>query len=294
MAIDIMAAFEQQPPALDFVLPGFLAGTVGALVAPGATGKSFFALEMAMAVAGHGSPRADLVGVYPSRAGKVVYYAAEDPTPALVGRIHAIGQHLPQETRTAIAQGLVVEPVVGSRLNLMDEKHLQQVIASTTGARLVILDTISRLHTLDENSNGDMAALLSSIEYAAVQTGASFLFLHHVSKAASRDGQLDQQQAARGASALTDNARWGAYVAKMTESEADRLSDRLDRVPIGEERRRHFLRFGVSKQNYSAMPTDRWYQRKEGGVLLPVELKSAGKSDAQEDKRTGRRRDNDL
>ena len=48
MALDIMAAFTNEPPELDFIWPGFLAGTVGALVAPGATGKSFFALEAAM------------------------------------------------------------------------------------------------------------------------------------------------------------------------------------------------------------------------------------------------------
>ncbi len=51
MAIDVLAAFECEPPVLDFIWPGFLAGTVGALVAPGATGKSFWALEAAMSIA---------------------------------------------------------------------------------------------------------------------------------------------------------------------------------------------------------------------------------------------------
>lgn len=45
MALDIMAAFTNEPPELDFIWPGFLAGTVGALVAPGATGKSFLLLK---------------------------------------------------------------------------------------------------------------------------------------------------------------------------------------------------------------------------------------------------------
>ncbi len=40
MAIDVLAAFEHEPPALDFIWLGFLAGMVGALVAPGATGKA--------------------------------------------------------------------------------------------------------------------------------------------------------------------------------------------------------------------------------------------------------------
>ena len=111
------------------------------------------------------------------------------------------------------------------------------------------------------------------LEHIAATTGAAVLYLHHVNKGSARDGQTDQQQAARGASALIDNARWCGYVAKMTEQEAERLSDRgFDRATIGNERRGLFVRFGVSKQNYDATPLDRWYQRHTGGVLLPVEL----------------------
>ncbi|MCY5962344.1 replication protein A, partial [Salmonella enterica subsp. enterica serovar 1,4,[5],12:i:-] len=36
-----------------------------------------------------------------------------------------------------------------------------------------------------------------------------------------------------------------------------------------------FVRFGVSKQNYAEIDDDRWYQRHDGGVLLPVELLDA-------------------
>jgi len=100
--------------------------------------------------------------------------------------------------------------------------------------------------------------------------------------------ETDQQQAARGASALIDNARWCGYVARMTEDEAKRLSDRAhDRQPIGDERRGYFVRFGVSKQNYDATPLDRWYMRHAGGVLVPVELYEASRN---EERRDGRRR----
>jgi hypothetical protein len=167
----------------------------------------------------------------------------------------------------------MLEPIMGKRLNVMDEAHLRRVIDYSAGARLIVLDTLSRIHSLDENSNGDMAHLVSVLEHIAATTGAAVLYLHHVNKGSARDGQTDQQQAARGASALIDNARWCGYVAKMTEQEAERLSDRgFDRAPIGNERRGLFVRFGVSKQNYDATPLDRWYQRHTGGVLLPVEL----------------------
>lgn len=272
MAINIMDAFQQEPPQLDFIWPGFLAGTVGALVSPGATGKSFLALGAAMSIA-CSVAGGDIVNLKPQHTGRVVYLAGEDPAEALIRRVHAIGQHLNHSAREAIAENLTLEPIMGKRLNIMDDAHLFRVIEYSEGARLIVLDTLSRIHNLDENSNGDMARLVATLEHIAASVGAAVLFLHHVNKGSARDGQTDQQQAARGASALIDNARWCGFVAKMTEDEANRLSYRSnDSNPIGKDRRCFFVRFGVSKQNYDATPIDRWYERRDGGVLVPVDL----------------------
>jgi RecA-family ATPase len=287
MAIDIMAAFENDPPPLDFIWPGFLAGTVGALVAPGATGKSYWALEAAMSIA-CSVAGGDLVELSPTRTGRVVYLAGEDPSPALIRRIHAIGKHLNPGARASISENLTLEPIMGKRLNVMDDRHLARVLEYCTNARLIIFDTLSRIHQLDENNNGDMAHLVATLEHVAASTGASVLYLHHVSKGSARDGHTDQQQAARGASALIDNARWCGYVTKMTEEEAKRLSDRsFDRQPIGSDRRGYFIRFGVSKQNYDATPLDKWYERREGGVLVPVDLLETN----HDNTKTSRKRD---
>jgi RecA-family ATPase len=275
MALDILKAFAHEPPELDFIWPGFLAGTVGALVAPGAAGKSFWALEAAMAIA-CSVAGGDVLNLKPQYTGRVVYLAGEDPPPALIRRVHAIGQHIGQSAREAIAENLSLEPIMGKRLDLMNEAHLRRIIDYSAEARLIVLDTLSRIHSRDENSNGDMARLVATLEHIAATTGAAVLYLHHVNKGSAREGQTDQQQAARGASALIDNARWCGFVAKMTEDEANRLSDRAyDRQPIGNDRRGFFVRFGVSKQNYDATPLDRWYQRHAGGVLLPVVLQEA-------------------
>lgn len=276
MAIDIMHAFETEPPVLDFIWSGgFLAGTVGSLVAPGATGKSFWALQAAMAVAGcipeEGLFDADLLGLRPMKRGRVLYIAGEDPEPALHHRIHAIGAHLSDEAKNLIAEHLRLEAVMGARLDIMHEAHVDRIIEAAAGYRLIVMDTLSRIHTLDENDNGDMARLLAQLEFVAKHTGASVLFLHHVSKSSARDGLADQQQAARGASALVDNSRWCAYVSKMAPSEAETLSERTNGLPIG-ERRDFFVRYGISKQNYASPTEPVWYQRAERGVLLPAEL----------------------
>ena len=272
MAIHIMAAFEQPPPILDFIWPGFLAGSVGALVAPGATGKSWWALEAAMAVA-CGVKDGDILGLAPAASGRVVYLAAEDPEPALVCRLHTLGAHLGQAAREAIAERLLLEPILGKRLNIMDESHLSRVIEVCTDVRLLVLDTLSRIHTLDENDNGEMAKVVSQLEYIAAQTGAAVLFLHHVSKASARE-RGDEQQAARGASALVDNARWAGYLTQMSESDGKYWSDRIDRAPIG-VRRGLFVRWGVSKQNYGSGFAPQWFRRDTGGVLVPVDLLEA-------------------
>ena len=275
MAIDIRAAFTNEPPELDFIWPGFLAGTVGALVAPGATGKSYWALEAAMGIA-CSVAGGDVLGLKLKKTGRVVYLAAEDPEPALIRRVHAVGRHVDDEAaREAIADNLVLEPIMGRRFDVMNEQQLDRMVEKCADTRLIVLDTLSRVHSMDENSNGDMARLLSTLEYVAASTGASVLFLHHVSKGSVSGGQADQQQAARGASALVDNARWAAYVAKMTERESERLSaNPVARQPIGNERRHFYVRFGISKQNYDEPQGDQWYERRVGGggVLVPVEL----------------------
>lgn len=269
--INLMTAFEKEPPKLDFIWQGFLSGTVGALVAPGATGKSYWALEAAMAIA-CSVAGGDLVKLSPLKTGRVVYLAGEDPEAALMQRIHSIGEHLSPTARASISENLIVEPIMGNCPDIMEDRHLDRVLDLSVNTRLIVLDTLSRFHRLDENNNGDMANIVAKLEHIAVSTGASVLYLHHVNKGSARDGLTDQQQAARGASALIDNVRWCGYIAKMTEQESQRLSDRCyERAPIG-DRRKQFMRFGVSKQNYGENFLEQWYRRHDGGVLRPVEL----------------------
>lgn len=285
MAVDIMRALETAPPEPDFIWPGLLAGTVGAMVAPGATGKSFWALEAAMAVA-CSVPGGDILGLAPAASGRVVYLAAEDPESALIRRVHAMGAHLARAAWQVIADNLTLEPVMGKRLDVMDRRHQAHIVDVCADARLVIIDTLNRVHGLDENDNGAMSRLLTQLEFFADTTGCSVLYLHHVSKASALSRSTDQQ-AARGASALIDNSRWAGFLAPMSEAESAFWSDRTyDRAPIGDGRWQ-FVRYGVSKQNHDTHSSDRWYKRGAGGVLLPVELVVADDDETRPKKRGG-------
>lgn len=281
--IDILEAFGTEPPEQDFIWPGFLAGTVGALVAPGSTGKSMLALQLACAVS-CARPQANTTGLSIERQGPVLYLNLEDPPGELHRRLHALGTRFDADTRESIAAGLRLSARMGVPTDVMNEKFMTGLLKAAEGARLVIIDTLSRAHGLDENDNGAMSRLVARLEKVVRQTGAGLLYLHHTSKAAALAGQGGLAQAARGASALIDNARWCGNLMKMTQDEAESLRESSG-LSIGEERRGFFMRYEIGKQNYGQVQQGQWYERAAGGVLKPVALVQARRSGAKNDSR---------
>ena len=268
MAIDILHAFENEPPPLDFVLPGLLAGTVGGIVSPGGAGKSMLALELSILVA-TGHDLSGFGGGVDRHTGRVCFLAAEDPSDALQHRLHSLGQHMSAVLREQFAESFEIEPLAGKQADLDRPDWLAFVESMATGRRLMFLDTLRRFHELDENDSGQMAHLVGVLEGVAARTGCAMVFLHHASKSAAMNGQGDMQQASRGSSVLVDNIRWQMYLAGCTKDEAKKLD-------IDEEMRGYFVRTGVSKQNYGPPVADVWMRRSDGGVLIPAEFATSG------------------
>src|SRR5690606_14169428 len=73
--------------------------------------------------------------------------------------------------------------------------------------KLIIFDPVSRYRGGQENSNEDATRFIEAAERIAKATGATVLLLHHANKG-SMSAEERNQNAARGASALTDGARW--------------------------------------------------------------------------------------
>jgi hypothetical protein len=266
--INILEAFAAAPPPLDYVLPNMVAGTVGALVSPGGAGKSMLALQLAAQIAG--GP--DLLEVGELPTGPVIYLPAEDPPTAIHHRLHALGAHLSAEERQAVADGLLIQPLIGSLPNIMAPEWFDGLKRAAEGRRLMVLDTLRRFHIEEENASGPMAQVIGRMEAIAADTGCSIVFLHHASKGAAMMGAGDQQQASRGSSVLVDNIRWQSYLSSMTSAEAEEWGVDDD------QRLGFFVRFGVSKANYGAPFADRWFRRHDGGVLKPAVLERQRKS----------------
>ena len=274
MALDLLYHYTTEPPRCEYVIPGMMPGTVGSLVSPGGSGKSFWALQLAHQVA----CGKNLLG-FPDdtwvKGGRVAYLSVEDSTAVLWERLYSLGARLSPEERDMCAERIVLEDLTPHNPDLSDGIWRAAIERLAKDMTLVILDTLRMFHSKDENSSEHMSVIMGILRAIAAKTGASILYLHHSNKNLPLTGNGDLQQASRGSSVLTDNIRWQGFVLGMSKEEAAKLSDN-GRTVIG-DRRGLFARFGISKQNYGPPIPERWYRRTEGGVLVPVELVEIGK-----------------
>lgn len=216
------------PAPTDYLFGGLalVAGTTGGIVAQGDTGKSVATLELSisLALAGTGGEPFDPLCVSPvaapTREGwRVVYYATEDPDQQMHQRVHAITSGLAAEQITTLARNLRVRTLHGAKfpMRVADPSDQRRIIETCRGARLVVLDTLTRFHEADENSNTEMVQVIAAMERIARETGAAVVALHHIGKVAAGD-KSTSAHAARGASAITDNMRWVLHLARDAES----------------------------------------------------------------------------
>jgi hypothetical protein len=153
----------------------FLVGGAGILGGAPKTGKSFFALELAVAVAS-GTPAAGRFAV--PTPGPVLLLAAEDPPAVVVQRLAALAAARAQALAT-----LPVEVIVDAGVRLPDGLARLAATVAAVGPRLLLLDPLIRLHRADENSAADMAGVLDGLRGLARATDCAILLVHHTRKA---------------------------------------------------------------------------------------------------------------
>jgi RecA-family ATPase len=262
------------PPKQDYVWRGFLRRTVGGVIASGSTGKSFWAMEAAMCVAS-AKANALLLKLDIPTHGRVVIFNAEDPNEIFWQRFHATCALLDPADIDAMVDNMDFVPLFGrADTDMNDIMFVHELLEYAKGSRLVIFDTLNRFAgEAEENSNAEMALLLKRFEYIAANAGPGVLVLHHSSKNASANGQQHKQESARGASSITSNLRWQAFMQGMSTEEA------LD-LGVAEEQRHNYVQFGGNKENYGQKTPATWLKRHEHGVLLPFDFQAEAEAKA--------------
>lgn len=155
---------------------------VGVIGGSPKSGKTWLALEMAVAVAS-GRPCFDTFTV--ASPGPVLLYAAEDSATTLRSRLETLAR-----LHKIDFELLNVHVITIDSLRLDQPEH-QSRLESTLYAykpALLVLDPLVRMHSIDENVAGQMAALLGFLRSLQRKAGTAIALVHHVRKNASPTG----------------------------------------------------------------------------------------------------------
>jgi hypothetical protein len=156
-------------------------------------GKSFLALELAVAVAS-GRPA---LRRFPVRdPGPVLLYAAEDAAPVVRERLAGIAA-----AANVAFDTLAVDVITAPRVRLDDSAdvaRLRETVARVQ-PRLLVLDPFVRLHQRDENAVAEVAPLLATLRALQRRFASAVLLVHHTRKL---PGAVRAGQTLRGSSEL--------------------------------------------------------------------------------------------
>ncbi len=146
------------------------------------SGKTWLALEMAVSVAS-GSACLGTFAVH--SPGPVLLYAAEDSAVSIRMRLNTLAQlH-----KISLAQlDVHIITVDTLRLNRLEHQDRLEATLYLYKPALLVLDPLVRVHAIDENVAGQVAALLGYLRSLQRKTGAAVVLIHHVRKNASPAG----------------------------------------------------------------------------------------------------------
>ncbi|MBM3668140.1 MAG: hypothetical protein FJW90_11850 [Actinobacteria bacterium] len=171
------AALERASPGSHWLIDHlWTRGAVGIVGAPPKSLKSWLALDMAVAVAA-GVP---CLGTFPvSTPGPVLLYAAEETLPAVRARLESLARHYQLDLAQIPVWVITADAL---RLDRADDQRKLEATVLHYQPRLLVLDPLIRLHTLDENASGPMAALLGFFRLLQRKTGTAIALVHHTRK----------------------------------------------------------------------------------------------------------------
>lgn len=141
--------------------------------------KTWLGLDLALSVA---TGTACLGKYAVPRPGPALVYLAEDALPIVRERVAGMARHRGLEL-AAVAIHVITAPT----LQLDREPHRSRLLetARRLRPRLLLLDPLVRLHSIDENHAGEVAGLLAYFRSLQRQLDLSVVLVHHTRKNAA-------------------------------------------------------------------------------------------------------------
>lgn len=172
---------SKAPPPVDWLLDNLIAreqATV--LLGDGGLGKSWITMGLTAAlVLGHEEFLGRKVGAH----GNVLYVDDENPEGVVRRRLSKLGiKDSPPTLRFLSNQSI--------RLDRKADEFLEEALEFDPV--LIVLDSLTRIHTEDENNAAAMSKLYNDgIKPLARETGAAVVVIHHTNKAGGARGSVD-------------------------------------------------------------------------------------------------------
>jgi len=257
-------------------------GKVALLVAPGGTGKSFFSIQLAVAVA-TATPLANRWEV--DEIGSTLILCAEEDDLDIHHRLRAVLNATVGDDPamlSAVAQRVLIKSMLAQD-NLMtrsnDRREVVQTdyvdrllltVAPIPDLRLIVIDPASRFRGGDEIAAQDTTRFVETLERLRAATGATVLLIHHVNKG-SANAEESNQTASRGSSALTDGVRWQMNLTRPNTSQAKKHG-------IAESARHEYVLATITKNNGAPPQEPMMLLRGAEGVLTATDAAMASRS----------------
>lgn len=228
-----------------------------ATIAPPAAGKTTLGVVDALAMA---TGRALILGMNPHKPLRVWLWNGEDPLEELERRVLA-----------AMIRFGISEADIGGRLFLSSGRDVPICIGQQTpnGPTIVMpvlesligeikareidviaIDPFISSHTLSENDNGAMDAVVKAFALVADRTGSAIELVHHSRKLNGEEATID---AVRGASSIVGAVRSARVLNVMSKETAKGFC-------IPERERRSFVRVDDGKSNMAPPEAARWFR----------------------------------
>lgn len=238
---------------VDKIIP---ARTGGALVGPSGVGKTWVLLDLALAMTTGGK----WLGRFPVKQGTVAIIDEENARPMIQQRIRKLARCRGLDAR-ALAD-LPLHLLIGKEVDFtprtvkgqleFTQDHYKLVESlKTIGADLVIMDSLTRIHRVDENSATEMSNVFASLKNIMKEALCGIMFTHHYNKGEGRS----TMNRIRGSSDIRAWCDWTLAIEK-----SDECPDGTTNMQFEHDK----SRYGEPVARFKADLTSVWYDDKQG------------------------------
>ena len=224
-----MELASSPPPTA--VVAGLLhRGHVTVLSAPPYSGKSWFALNIASAVASVDEAKVPAPwpgAVLECPGTKVVYLSPDFPASELARRLKKLDQMRADLVRkdsywdNVYLIGDAPGVLLPRGIYAMDSEGALRLIeeAMPEGASLLVIDTLaaSLPDSTSENDNAGMAKVMNNIQKIASKCNVAVLLIHHTAKPTQGKSETEVWSSVRGAGAISGSASSNALIEQMDD-----------------------------------------------------------------------------